>query len=207
MIKNNSNLIKIATNSSDALGEEENLFSLISEYIKKLLKNTTFPEIINKNESISKTKKERDIKIHQIDLLRTILIQNSKEEQIESYFNTTEFVWENIAALGEAPTPRRGHSMVLADTYLIVFGGSDLNSKFYNDVYYFDLIKKLWMKVNCVGSIPTPRADHSAVIYGSTMWVFGGASNTGYLNDLYSFNIETVKQSNIKTYYSLSLNE
>ena len=120
------------------------------------------------------------------------MFENKAEENTESFFNTTEFVWENLPFLGEAPSPRRGQSVIIADTYLIVFGGSDLNSKFYNDVFYFDLLKKNWMKVNAVGKIPTPRADHSAILYGTTMWVFGGASKDGYLNDLYSFNIETV---------------
>lgn len=184
---NYSNLLQIPTNTLlETENTEENLFNLMSEYRNKLLKKTIFAEIIKNEKKINEKEAEKD-------LLRAILIDKNKDEKLESYFNSTEFIWENLPALGEAPSARRGQSMVLADTYLIVFGGSDLNSKFYNDVYYFDFLKKSWMKASCVGNIPTPRADHSAVIYGTTMWVFGGASSSSYLNDLYSFNIENVK--------------
>jgi hypothetical protein len=192
---NYNNLLQIPISTlNETENTEENLFNLISEYRNKLLQKTIFAEIIKteKNKSEIINKKEEEYKNLKKDLLRTILIEKNKDEISESFFNSTEFIWENLPALGEAPSPRRGHSMVLADTYLIVFGGSDLNSKFYNDVYYFDLLKKTWIKANCVGNIPTPRADHSAVVYGTTMWVFGGASSSGYLNDLYSFNIENV---------------
>ena len=185
-INTNNNLLQIQTN------QEEKMFDLISEYRTKLLKNTIFAELIKKVTSAEKIFNKKENKIIQKDFFKAILIEKQTEENIETYFNTTEYIWESMLTLGEAPNPRRGHSMVLADTYLIVFGGSDLDSKFCNELYFFDLLKKTWMKVNGLGNIPSPRADHSAVLHGTTMWIFGGASSLGYLNDLYSFNIENV---------------
>jgi len=179
----NNNFIETTT--------DDILYNMISEYRNKLFKNTIFSYLISKNNfSIENHNNEK--KILEKNLLHSMFIENRKIENLDVYFNTTEFIWQNIETFGEAPLPRRGHSMILADTFLILFGGSDLNLKFYNDVYFFDIIKKTWMKVNCFGNVPSPRSDHSATLYGTTMWIFGGASNNGYLNDLYSLNIETV---------------
>ncbi len=169
---------------------DENFFDLISEYRKKLLESTIFSEIINNDNKNN----QKENKILKNNLLRSVLIQNVTKEinDNEVFFDTTEFIWENIQTFGDAPSPRRGFSMIIADTFLVIFGGSDLNGNFYNDVFYFDLTKNTWMRINSIGSIPKPRADHSAILYGTTMWIFGGASREGYLNDLYSLDIETV---------------
>lgn len=136
---------------------------------------------------------QNEKKIVEKKILESILLEkNSQNSNIEEFFNTKEFIWEKLNSQGEVPKPRRGHSMVLIESLIVIFGGSDLNNNFYNDLYIFDLLKNTWMKINHFGDIPSPRAEHSAVVYGTTIWIFGGASRDGYLNDLYSFNIETV---------------
>lgn len=189
-----ADLINIKNTELNAKNQQENIFDLISKHKNKLLKKLIFSELAKNDSTISKQNKQKKQKnsIVEKNLYQSILLENITEQKFEPFFNSTEFIWENMPTQGEAPSPRRGHSMILADTYLVIFGGSDLDSKFYNDVYFFDLLKKTWMKVNTLGNVPSPRADHSAVLYGTTMWIFGGASSEGYLNDLYSFNIENV---------------
>jgi len=89
------------------------------------------------------------------------------------------------------PSPRRGHSATMVDPYMVVFGGCFMETKCFNDLYFFDIVQKTWMTVPTSGDIPSPRQGHGAVLYGSTLWVFGGSSNLGYFNDLYTLNLET----------------
>lgn len=45
------------------------------------------------------------------------------------------------------------------------------------------------------GEIPSKRQGHSAVLHGTTMWVYGGSTDEGYTNDLYSLNLENVNSN------------
>jgi len=58
----------------------------------------------------------------------------------------------------------------------------------------------VWSKSPSTGDIPSKRQGHSATLYGSTLWVFGGSNSMGYLNDLYSLNLETVIFNNTREY-------
>jgi Galactose oxidase, central domain len=180
---------------------DKKLYDLIVEYRKKIFRNSLFDDLIKDNDFASDIYNKTDnkdysmknkLKFYENNFMHSILFQTKSKQKIEGFFNSTPFIWENLQTNGIPPSPRRGQSIVLADTFLILFGGSDLNNKFYNDIYFFDLQTNSWIPIRQMGNIPTPRADHSAVIYGTTMWIFGGASQNGYLNDLYSFNIETV---------------
>lgn len=108
-------------------------------------------------------------------------------------FNTKPFTWLNVTTLGSTPKPRKDYSFILADSFLVLFGGCNQDDEFYNDLYFYDIIGQTWLRINQNGKIPSPRCGHTARIYGSKMWIFGGYSREGYLNDLYSLNLETVK--------------
>jgi hypothetical protein len=81
----------------------------------------------------------------------------------------------------------------MVDTFLVIFGGCYMETKCFNDLFFLDVLAQRWIKVETTGTIPSPRQGHSAVLYGSEMWIYGGSSNEGYLSDLYSLNLETVK--------------
>lgn len=108
------------------------------------------------------------------------------------YLNSPPYVWFQIPSMNLGPTSRRGHSTVPADTFMIVFGGCYMESPCFNDLYFFEFQSQSWTSIETTGTIPSARQGHSAVLYGSTMWVYGGSSSEGYLNDLYSLNLETV---------------
>jgi len=60
-------------------------------------------------------------------------------------------------------------------------------------IFLIDKIRsKKWINVPTYGIVPGPRGGHSAILHGTTMWVFGGWSLNTYLNELYSLNLETV---------------
>jgi N-acetylneuraminic acid mutarotase len=121
----------------------------------------------------------------------SFLESSSTIDSKQVFFNYQPFVWTELTTKNEGPIERRGHSSLIADTYMIVFGGCYMESKCYNDLFFLDLRSQQWIAVPTSGKVPSARQGHSAVLYGSTMWVYGGSSSEGYLSDLYSLNLET----------------
>ncbi len=81
------------------------------------------------------------------------------------------------------PSGRRGHSCVVYEGVMLLFGGQDGNN-FYNDVYSFQVDGCTWSQVSCAGMAPLSRSYHTAVMYRSDMYVFGGTgANWCFFND------------------------
>jgi hypothetical protein len=52
--------------------------------------------------------------------------------------------------------------------------------------------------ITCRGTAPSPRCNHVASLYdGKILYIFGGASKSRTLNDLYSLDFETVCELSI----------
>ncbi|GMP76677.1 hypothetical protein CsSME_00033254 [Camellia sinensis var. sinensis] len=63
----------------------------------------------------------------------------------------------------------------------------------------FDLKSLTWLPLHCTGQGPSPRSNHVAALYGDKMLlIFGGASKSKTLNDIYSLDFETMIWSRIK---------
>jgi hypothetical protein len=154
---------------------DEKLDDLIN-YYKKLIDITDkkLPEdVINKNSTIS--------------FIQSSLTDSNSDPQVFE-----PFVWTELETKSFAPEMRRGHSSVIADNFMVIFGGCYMESTCYDDVIYLDLSTNTWIPIPTTGSIPSARQGHSAVLYGATMWVYGGSSSDGYMSDLYSLSLETV---------------
>jgi hypothetical protein len=90
---------------------------------------------------------------------------------------------------GEAPSKRSGHSMVLQNGGLFVFGGGGLEDGadgFYDSLWVFDTAARHWSLLTqedergLVGSKrPCARAGHSMVAVGHTVYMFGGLCPSG----------------------------
>lgn len=66
-----------------------------------------------------------------------------------------------------------------------------------NDLIRFDVKDKSWQRAVATGTAPAPRYHHSAVLYGSSMFVFGGYtgdihsnSNLTNKNDLFEYKLQ-----------------
>ena len=59
------------------------------------------------------------------------------------------------------------------------FGGYGGSGNFFNDTWSFNVSARKWTKLQCTGSIPSPRSSHAAVLVGDVMYVFGGISPRG----------------------------
>ncbi|CAL5415715.1 unnamed protein product [Camellia sinensis] len=94
---------------------------------------------------------------------------------------------------------RSGHTVVRANSVLILFGGENAKRKKLSDLHMFDLKSLTWLPLHCTGQGPSPRSNHVAALYGDKMLlIFGGASKSKTLNDIYSLDFETMIWSRIK---------
>jgi len=106
-----------------------------------------------------------------------------------------------LTLTGDYPSPRMYHTALTynGSNYMIIFGGTNGNGTYFNDIYVLDLSQDLvrpnWNKtVPISSSIPAPRAGHTMLFKNSyeedAFYIFGGESTNGeYLNDLWKFNI------------------
>ena len=153
---------------------------------------------------------DKSIKIKEsalIDKIKSevgILIPNKKskpfsfiqEDEIENegqnMFTYQPFVSTKYYTKFNPPSERSGHTTLIADTFLLIFGGCYKEFKCYNDLHFLDLRSHKWIEIPTLGQKPGPRGGHAAVLYGTTLWVFAGNSEQGYLNDVFSLNLESV---------------
>lgn len=114
-------------------------------------------------------------------------------------FDTETECWTLLESKGDIPVARNGHSVVRASSVLILFGGEGNRRRKLNDLHMFDLKSLTWLPLHCTGQAPSPRSNHVATLYDDKLLlVFGGASKSRTLNDLYSLDFETMIWSRIK---------
>lgn len=87
--------------------------------------------------------------------------------------------WEKVVVPG-GPSARSGHRMAVIKKYLVVFGGFHDNlreSKYFNDLYAFDLEARTWTKLVTSGSEPSARSACQMFPTGDgRLAVYGGYS-------------------------------
>ena len=92
-------------------------------------------------------------------------------------FQTNCWMPIDIDSAAITPSRRDRHSAVVFEDFFYVFGGFDGRSRV-NDIHAFDLENNKWHEVDGplygVRILPTPRHSHSAVVYGQSMYIFGG---------------------------------
>ncbi|XP_048678302.1 rab9 effector protein with kelch motifs isoform X4 [Caretta caretta] len=106
--------------------------------------------------------------------------------------------WYTLVPLGESPSARVGHNCLYlppAPTAgkgkVVIIGGADPNGSF-SDAHIIDLDKHQWAMPGWVGLLP--RYEHATFIPTSSptsLWVFGGADQSGNRNCVQVLNLET----------------
>eukprot|EP00249_Psilotum_nudum_P002665 c15789_g2_i1 orf=215-2338(-) len=115
-------------------------------------------------------------------------------------FNLENQCWSKVETKGEVPVSRTGQSVCRAGSVLLLFGGEGAKGQKLNDLYMLDLNSLMWLPLQATGSVPCPRSKHVAAMHGNQfLLVFGGASKSRALNDLYALDFETMEWSQIKT--------
>jgi hypothetical protein len=112
--------------------------------------------------------------------------------------------WEQIITrhsdndrVGSNPTPRFGHTAVIHETCMIVFGGRDVRCN--NDMWVLDVGAMTWTKptIDATSKCPCPRAGHTAAMHGKSMYIFAGVTDNmagvePWLADVWILDVSTM---------------
>lgn len=86
------------------------------------------------------------------------------------------------------PTNRRGHSAIIHEQSMYIYGGFEDFRGSSGQLWEFQINKQRWELRNLSSSSnchPEPRHSHSAVVFNDSMFVYGGLSNLKPLSDLW----------------------
>jgi len=111
-----------------------------------------------------------------------------------------------ISRVNEPPSPKVCHSSVVFKGRLYVYGGHVPDAQNYirdvkNDFYRYDFVTHRWESVPSKSEWTLPlKTEHSAVLYKTSMFIFGGYSGgLGYRDsNLYEYNLLTKHWSKIE---------
>ncbi|KAF9169517.1 Negative regulator of mitotic exit [Mortierella sp. AD010] len=105
------------------------------------------------------------------------------------------------------PAPRHSHAACLIGTVMYITGGQ-YSGYYLNDIASFDM-KTLngkhpkWSLIEPKSSLPPARAGHCAATYDGKVYIFGGADDKYYYNDIWCFDPQTNKWEAVPAYGAL----
>ncbi|XP_058410325.1 kelch domain-containing protein 3 isoform X2 [Diceros bicornis minor] len=117
-------------------------------------------------------------------------------------FNAVSLRWTKLppvrpAIRGQAPVVpymRYGHSTVLIDDTVFLWGGRNDTEGACNVLYAFDVNTHKWSTPRVSGIVPGARDGHSACVLGKTMYIFGGYEQLAdcFSNDIHKLDTSTM---------------
>lgn len=126
------------------------------------------------------------------EIRRLAMLRNSTRSLVDGRGDL--FKWREVQFIGgSVPAPRSGAGEIVFNNCLYVFGGF-ANGQAQNDLWMFDLGKRMWREIQGAGEKPAPRTSHSMVVdeeAGIMYVMLGSGSNFGHSNlgDIYSFDL------------------
>ncbi len=98
------------------------------------------------------------------------------------------------------PEPRINHSQITVNTSILIYGGVDKDGKNFDDMWTFDLTRKIWERIEINGEIPKARQGHSALLIDNDqILIFGGKiANIFEVNEFWKFDLNTKRFSIIQ---------
>ncbi|KAI3627994.1 hypothetical protein CBS14141_001995 [Malassezia furfur] len=123
-----------------------------------------------------------------------IQVQRSTGMKMDVSLNATL-----VQTSGQAPLPRVGHAAVLVSNVFVLWGGDTkirAEDKQDEALYLLNLNNREWTRVlagSDVGAGPVGRYGHSLSIVGSNLLVFGGQVETTFFDELWRFDLNSLK--------------
>lgn len=109
--------------------------------------------------------------------------------------NLVTFEWQSLDLKSSkkfgtylGPTNRRGHSAVIFGNSMYIFGGFEDFRGSSGQLWEYQFSGRRWLLRNLSSTSscqPEPRHSHSAVVYGDSMFIYGGLSDLKSLGDLW----------------------
>ena len=104
------------------------------------------------------------------------------------------FYWSRPHVVGDIPIPLRAMTCTAVGKKLVIFGGGD-GPAYYNDVYVLDITNFRWSKPRILSDrLPSKRRAHTACLYKSSIYVFGGGDGIRALNDIWRLDASDVNK-------------
>ena len=123
-----------------------------------------------------------------------IQVQRSTGMKMDVSLNATL-----VQTSGQAPLPRVGHAAVLVSNVFVLWGGDTkirAEDKQDEALYLLNLNNREWTRVlagSDTGAGPVGRYGHSLSIVGSNLLVFGGQVETTFFDELWRFDLNSLK--------------
>ncbi|KAL0078062.1 hypothetical protein J3Q64DRAFT_1646482, partial [Phycomyces blakesleeanus] len=92
-------------------------------------------------------------------------------------------LWIQVSAAGYIPVPREGCSACLVDDVMYVIGGRGPEGQDLGDLCAFKIKSQRWFMFQNMGPAPAPRHGLTMTAVREKMYVFGGESVAGKLDD------------------------
>jgi hypothetical protein len=103
--------------------------------------------------------------------------------------------WQAVAAIGPAPAPRYGHSLVadVAGRRLLLFGGRDSSAQVFSDAWSLDLSQAppVWSPIVVSGPAPLARWHHACAFdpAGQRMFVMSGQNGGSFPDGVWALDL------------------
>jgi hypothetical protein len=103
--------------------------------------------------------------------------------------------WNLLNTWGSKPCARKGHTAVIYQHQMFVFGGLAEDHQggwvTLNDAFVFDFKSECWKLIPENGQVPSSRGCHSACADSNYMYIYGGyhSASEPFLGDFYRFDL------------------
>jgi N-acetylneuraminic acid mutarotase len=117
---------------------------------------------------------------------RSVGVENGNRRKSRKVFSTPRafalpnrdeiaVYWHKVEVEGWKPETRQQASLTYFNDKLYLIGG--ISRSINKDVNVFQIQKKTWNRVDCLGDVSEPRFGHSAVRYDGKIIVYGGGTH------------------------------
>lgn len=89
-------------------------------------------------------------------------------------YNNATNTWDGPTSTISVPVARYRHTAIWTGTEMVVWGGNDPGSGYFNSGGKYNPLTNTWTSATNLSGAPAVRAGHSAIWTGSQMIVFGG---------------------------------
>uniref|UniRef100_A0A1I8EMU0 Kelch domain-containing protein family protein n=1 Tax=Wuchereria bancrofti TaxID=6293 RepID=A0A1I8EMU0_WUCBA len=106
-------------------------------------------------------------------------------------YDTEKHIWTIVSCTNTPPPSRFGHTAVVYNDMMIIFGGIDENFLAPEHIDVFNFKSQKWIKWSVTGKLPEIRDSHTSCVIGNKMYIFGGTDVPMYELQISVLNLET----------------